>query len=80
MCGKGSTPDLRIAVDPEAARAETERQVIAHLREVGHDLLHTVYVGTFSESFCIDTGPARELLWRQAGDVPDTYGLHPRLS
>jgi hypothetical protein len=79
-CGKGAQPDLRISAGPEAVRAEAERQALAHLRENAHDLLHVTYLGTFTESLCLDAGPDREVLHRKAGDVPDTYGPHPYLS
>lgn len=84
-CGKGGRPDLSPAADAESARAETERQVLEHLREEGHDPAHSVYVGTFS-AWCalgapegrirtrdalveLDPPRPRELLWHEAGTL-----------
>lgn len=84
-CGQGGRPDLSPAADAEAARAATERQVLAHLNEEGHDWKHHVYVGTFS-AWCtlnapeskirtrdalveLDPPRPRELLWHEAGTM-----------
>jgi hypothetical protein len=84
-CGRGGVANLAFYCDAEYARAEVERQVVAHLREEPHDLRHVVHVGTFTESFLLTPLPPGqqrppELGWRKAGDAPDTYGPHPRLS
>lgn len=84
-CGRGGAAILAFYCDAEYARAEVERQVVAHLREEERDYRHAVHVGTFTESFLLTPPPpsqqgAPELGWRRAGDAPDTYGPHPRLS
>lgn len=85
-CGKGGAANLAFYCDAEYTRAEIERQVVAHLREVPHDYLrHGVHVGTFTESFLLTPPPpgqgeAPELSWREAGSEPDFYGPHPYLS
>jgi hypothetical protein len=76
-CGKGGTPDLRTAVDPEAARAETERQVLAHLREEGHDWRHDVYVGAFT-AWCGITPPVSRV-WRMRDGVHVPVDYDPPL-
>jgi len=77
-CGRGGAANLAFYCDADYARAEVERQVVAHLREEGHDWGDSVHVGAFAESFVLS--PAGDLEWRRAGDQPDTYGPHPRLS
>ncbi len=84
-CGTGGAANLVFYCDPAYARAEVERQVVAHLREEPHAWRHVVHVGTFTESFLLTPPPpsqqrAPELGWRKAGDEPDAYGPHPYLS